>query len=161
MKNLKKALCLAIVAIAFSSCASIFTKSSYPVAIDSTPQGATITVTNKKGKDVFIGETPAIIKLKSSAGFFSKAEYTVRISLPGYQEHVATIGADIEGWYFANILLGGLIGMLIVDPATGAMWTLDTEQVKVKLKPTETSSLQILDINDISEDMKKHLVKIN
>jgi hypothetical protein len=32
--------------------------------------------------------------------------------------------ADIDGWYFGNLLFGGLIGILIVDPATGAMWKL-------------------------------------
>ena len=29
----------------------------------------------------------------------------------------------MNGWYLGNIIFGGLIGALIVDPATGAMWT--------------------------------------
>lgn len=55
--------------------------------------------------------------------------------------------------------------MLIVDPATGgAMWSLDTEEINATMKPnstTETPTLQILDIKDIPEDMRKSLVKIN
>lgn len=31
----------------------------------------------------------------------------------------------MDGWYIGNLLFGGLIGMLIVDPATGAMYKLD------------------------------------
>jgi hypothetical protein len=30
----------------------------------------------------------------------------------------------MDGWYIGNILFGGVIGFLIVDPATGAMWKL-------------------------------------
>lgn len=162
MKIFSKILLLLIaVPILFSSCATLFTKSTYPVTINSTPAGAQITVIDKKGKEVFIGESPAVVKLKSSAGFFSKAEYTVRIAYPGYQEYVTTIGADIEGWYFGNILLGGIIGMLIIDPATGAMWTLDTTNINAKLKSTDSSSLQILDIKDISDDMKDKLIRVN
>ncbi len=161
MKITKKIALLLVAPFMLSSCATLFTKSTYPVTINSTPAGAEITVIDKKGKEVFVGESPAVVKLKSSAGFFSKAEYTVRIAYPGYQEYITTIGADIEGWYFGNILLGGLIGMLIVDPATGAMWTLDTSNINAKLKSTETSSLQILDIKDISDDMKDKLVRVN
>lgn len=148
----------------FSSCASIFTKSTYPLTINSNPSGADITITNKKGKVVYQGQSPAIVKLKSSAGYMSKAEYVVKLSTSGHDDYMVTVGADIEGWYFANILLGGLIGMLIVDPATGAMWSLDTEEINAIMKPkvsAETPTLQILNINDIPEDMKKSLMKIN
>jgi len=30
----------------------------------------------------------------------------------------------MSGWYWGNILIGGLIGMLVVDPLTGAMYKL-------------------------------------
>lgn len=161
MKITKKIALLLVAPFMLSSCATLFTKSTYPVTINSTPAGAEITVIDKKGKEVFVGESPAVVKLKSSAGFFSKAEYTVRIAYPGYQEYVTTIGADIEGWYFGNILFPWLLGFLVIDPATGAMWTLDTSNINAKLKSTETSSLQILDIKDISDDMKDKLVRVN
>ena len=157
---MKAALLLTIIPILFSGCASMFTKSTYPVTVNSTPAGADVVITDKKGKEVFVGETPAVVKLKSSAGFFSKAEYTVKISSPGHQDFITTIGADIEGWYFANILLGGIIGMLIVDPATGAMWSLDTSNINAKLKSTD-ATLQILDIKDVSDEMKSQMVRIN
>lgn len=154
-----------IASFLFSSCASIFTKSTYPVIINSDPADADITITTSKGKLVYEGSTPAVVKLKSSTGYFAKAEYLVTISLQGYKDQTVSIGSNIEGWYFGNILFGGIIGMLIVDPVTGAMWTLDTEEINVKLKPLggnqEEASLQIVNINDVDEDLKDKLVRIN
>ncbi len=107
----KKLISLTVVLLAavflLPGCASMFTKSTYPLTINSNPPGADITITNKKGKTVYQGQSPAIVKLKSSAGYMSKAEYVVKLSTPGYDDYLVTIGADIEGWYFANILLGG------------------------------------------------------
>lgn len=165
-KRYSKIILAAVIApILFSSCASIFTKSTYPVSINTTPADATVTITDKKGNEVFVGQTPTVVKLKSSAGFFSKAEYQIKLSLNGYEEKVMTITSSIEGWYFANILLGGIIGMLIVDPATGAMWSLDTENISTTLKPksnnSDTASLEILNINDIPESLRDQLVRIN
>ena len=65
---------------------------------------------------MYAGSTPTTLKLKSSSGFFSKAEYYLNFSLPGYDEKTVTVSSSIEGWYWGNILLGGLLGMLIIDP---------------------------------------------
>ncbi|WP_174263189.1 CsgG/HfaB family protein [Citrifermentans bemidjiense] len=41
----------------------------------------------------------------------------------------------MNGWYWGNIVFGGVIGLLIVDPATGAMWKMD-DTLMVPLSPT-------------------------
>jgi hypothetical protein len=147
-----------------SSCATIFGKSSYPVSINSNPSGATVSITDKKSKEVYRGQTPATVTLKSGAGFFSKAEYQVKISSPGYAEQIIPVNFKLNGWYFGNLLIGGVLGMLIIDPATGAMWKLDTDPISVQLRKTtafsNTPSLKIVDINSVSQDMKEHLVRI-
>jgi hypothetical protein len=52
--------------------------------------------------------------------------------------------------------------MLIVDPATGAMYKLNNEGISENLNKTSTtSSLNILDKNKIPDEWLKHLVKIN
>ena len=61
--------------LALGSCASIVSKSRYPVAISSVPVGANITITDKHGKEVFSGVAPTAVTLKSGAGYFSKASY--------------------------------------------------------------------------------------
>jgi len=110
-----------------SSCASIVSKGSYPVSINSAPSEAKILIKDKKGIEVFSGQTPATIKLRAGSGFFGKARYQVTFSKSGYDTKTVPVEFKLDGWYFGNILLGGLIGMLIVDPATGAMYKLETE----------------------------------
>jgi hypothetical protein len=164
----KTVLSLTMLAIAapllFSSCATIFGKSSYPVSINSNPAGATVSITDKKGKEVYKGASPATVTLKSGAGFFSKAEYQVKISSTGFAEQVIPVNYKLNGWYFGNLLIGGVIGMLIVDPATGAMWKLDTPPINVTLNKstasTEMPTLKIVDIASISQNLKDKLVRV-
>ena len=106
--------------------------------------------------NVYEGLSPSIVKLDASSGFFSKASYLVKFEKEGYQLKTCQITSKIDGWYFGNILLGGLIGMLIVDPATGAMYKLDTDAVDVSLMPERTVS--IIDIQSLPDEMKNHLV---
>jgi hypothetical protein len=162
-KKFLKTIALFLAAIfLLSSCASIVSKSSYPLSINSTPSNATISITDKKGQEIFLGNTPAVVKLKAGSGFFSKAEYQVRFSSPGYDDKVVPVLFDLDGWYFGNILLGGIIGMLIVDPATGAMWKIDTEYLNETLNSSSTEAqMNIMDVNDIPENWKTHLVQIN
>ena len=83
--------------------------------------------------------------------------------MDGYESKKINVECKINGWYFGNILIGGLIGFLIVDPASGAMFRLDSDGISESLiKSSNTSaSLKILDKNQIPENWKKHLVKIN
>ena len=161
-----KALHLFVAILVFSSCASIVSKSNWPISIDSKPSGANVSIVNKKGVEVYNGRTPAALKLKSGSGFFSKESYTVSFSMNGYESKKVNLECKLNGWYFGNILLGGIIGMLIVDPATGAMYKLDSEFVDVNLAQNNSttkaeSTLKILDRNNIPQQWKSHLVEIN
>lgn len=64
----------------------------------------------------------------------------MRFSSPGYDEKIVPITFKIDGWYFGNILIGGVLGMLIVDPATGAMWKIETEFLDETLSRTGSSN---------------------
>ncbi len=108
-----------------SGCASIISKSDYPVSFNSAPSGAQVTIKDAKaGRVIYKGKTPCIVTLKAKHGFFSPAQYDVCFNLPGYNTKLVTLDATLDGWYIGNIIFGGLIGFLIVDPATGAMWKL-------------------------------------
>lgn len=148
----------------FSSCASIVSKSTYPLSINSSPSNAKVSITDKKGKEIYLGNTPATVKLKAGAGFFSKAEYQVKFSSPGYDDKIVPITFKLDGWYFGNLLLGGLLGMLIIDPATGAMWKIETEFLNETLSKSTASidpEMKIMNINEIPENWKTHLVRVN
>ncbi|MDA1343699.1 MAG: hypothetical protein O2966_07555 [Proteobacteria bacterium] len=62
--------------------------------------------------------------MASGAGYFDGDKYTLSFKKEGFQEKIATLDTEVNGWYFGNILFGGIIGMLIVDPSTGAMFKL-------------------------------------
>lgn len=162
--DFKLYLFLMIIPTIIISCATILGKSSYPVSINTNPNGATISITDKKGKEVYKGQSPSTVTLKSGGGFFVKAEYQVKISANGYNEMIVPVNYKLNGWYFGNLLLGGVIGMLIVDPATGAMWKLDTPPISVTLsRPTAMSAptLKILSVDEVSNAVKENMVRIN
>lgn len=159
-----KCLCAFVALLLFFGCASIVSKVTYPIMINSTPTNAKISITDKKGKEIFLGNTPALVKLKAGSGYFSKAEYQVKFSSLGYEDKIVPITFNLDGWYFGNIFFGGLIGMLIVDPATGAMWKLETEFLNESLNPlliTSIPEVQIININEIPKEWKEHLVQMS
>ena len=57
----------------------------------------------------------------------------------------------------ANVIFGGLIGWLIIDPATGAMWTLEDEVVNVAFGDDEVgqtqNALHIASIDDVPSSL--------
>lgn len=165
MKNVT-AVALSGLLLFATSCATIVSKSSYPVTINSAPSEAKIVIKDKKGIEVFKGQTPATLKLNAGSGFFSKAHYQVEFSKKGYETMMLPINFKLDGWYFGNILFGGFIGFLIIDPATGAMWKLDTEFINATLIQSESAStiekkeMKIYSLNEIPAEWKKHLVKI-
>lgn len=57
--------------------------------------------------------------------------------LPGHANAEVKPDSSLSGWYFGNMILGGLIGMLIVDPLTGAMYNLTPEKIEQPLSATE------------------------
>jgi len=110
-----------------TGCASIVSKSDWPVTVGSNPPGASVKITDEDGKVVQSGITPLTMTLSAKEGFFAKADYDIEATLPGYATTHARMSARINPWYWGNIIFGGLIGWLIVDPATGAMWKLRDE----------------------------------
>ncbi|WP_321436341.1 hypothetical protein [uncultured Bacteroides sp.] len=84
--------------------------------------------------------------------------------MEGYETKSIPVKCNLNGWYFGNLIFGGLIGILIVDPATGAMYRLEREFVNETLEKKDgqtQASLEIKDIKEIPASMIQHLVKIN
>lgn len=115
---------LVLTASAVTGCASIVSDSKYPVSISSSPSGAAYEIVNEKGVSVHSGVTPDQVTLRAGAGYFDGELYKVTFRKDGYASNTQTLNSGIDGWYWGNIVFGGLIGMLIVDPLTGAMYTL-------------------------------------
>ena len=91
--------------------------------------------------------------------------YKLIFKKDGYDEKTVEIQSTIDGWYFGNILFGGLLGMLIVDPATGAMFKLPEKadgQLEEQLaENTSDASLTIALLDTIPEDDRDELIPLN
>lgn len=141
MKHLKIAAALAA-AMTMTGCATIVGDKEQSIAINSTPSQAKVLITDETSREVYAGETPTTVQLRKSDGsYFGGKTYTVHISKDGYQERTMSINSTPNGWYIGgNLVFGGLIGWLIVDPLTGAMYNLSPDQINSTLGETVVSS---------------------
>jgi len=108
---------LITIQLLFESCATIISGSKQEILFSSNPPVAQIYVNN-----TLIGNTPMVYPLKRNS------VYMVKIALEGYHDEEIKIKRGFNGWTLGNILLGGVIG-IIVDVATGAVYTLKPDQL--------------------------------
>lgn len=113
--------CSLVSTLLLSSCATIISGSKQNVSFTSEPSSAKIFI-----DEVEVGQTPFELKLER------KSEHEVMIKLDGYQTYQTTLTKKFNAWYFGNILIGGLIG-LIVDPITGAIYNLSPKEINAKM----------------------------
>lgn len=136
MKKLFYLFFCGIVTAILASCATVMRENSQTIPIKANLEKVDIKILDKHGQSVFEGQTPTTINLKTAAGgYFDPQKYTVIASKDGYKTQTTIIDWHVSGWYYAgNILIGGLIGYLIIDPLTGDMYYLD-EEVNLNLYP--------------------------
>ncbi|MBR6611544.1 MAG: hypothetical protein IKK93_04790 [Campylobacter sp.] len=144
-----------------SGCATIFGQGGYDhFDITSDPNEAKIIITDLTTNKVVIDtKTPLEIDLKKYNGYFSGKSYKVLVSKEGYKDIEFTIDSRANGIYLAgNLVFGGLIGWLVVDPLTGAMWTLDIS--KNPNIENKSNNVSIKLISDLTDDQKQNLKPI-
>ena len=155
-------LLVALLGLSISGCASIVAGGDQKIGIQSDPSEATIRILDADGTTVFNSQTPATAVLKKGNGFFKGANYRISIEKQGYKTQEVVLTSSLNaGWYLlGNFLLGGIIGWLIVDPMTGAMWSLSPEKVNAQMAK-ETSwlgqkdGLMIVLLKDVPDDVRK------
>ena len=120
-------------ALSLTGCATIVAKSSQTITISSVPDAASVRIANAAGSGVHTGTTPLTVTLRKGRGYFKPEHYRVQITKDGFQPREIAVDGRVNGWYIGNIIFGGLIGMLAVDPSTGAMYTLQPKNVDATL----------------------------
>lgn len=146
-------------------CATIVAGPTDDISISSEPSGASIAIVDEEQAQVYSGVTPATVTLDKGAGFFQGKTYEVTIAKDGYAPQTVALETSLSGWYLAgNIVFGGLIGWLILDPATGAMWTIDPEKVEATLA-TQTSdngsrTLVVTLLEDLPDNLRDKMVRL-
>ena len=139
-----KKLVILSVLISISGCASIVSDSRYPVQVNSAPVGVSFEVKNEDNRVVASGVTPTNIMLKSGAGYFNGEEYTFTFTSDCNSTRQQILDSELDGWYFGNILFGGLIGLFVVDPLTGAMFKLPETLLSKALLPNAIFPLPVV-----------------
>lgn len=156
-----------IMALMLSSCATIMSENEYSVSIQSEPSGAEYAIVNRAGATIKQGITPDKVSLKSSAGFFKGEKYKITFSKAGYATQVYELKSTVSGWYIGgNLVFGGFLGWLVIDPATGKMFNLP-EVAAVKLVPNggfaddNRHALRVKTLDQLSDEEIMNLQPIN
>lgn len=153
--------------ILFSSCATLLSKSSYPIKIDSNPDNLKFEVFARDGYKVASGKTPQIVNLRSSAGYFKPENYSVVFySLENQEVSRLPINFHVDGWYIGGNLVwlwAMPITYLIIDPLTGSMWTPDQKYILANIdKSTSSVDVPVLKVltMDQFEGEKSSLIPV-
>ena len=169
--NLTRTVCvttLTALVLAGTGCASIVHGGPRTVTVSTVPAGAKATLVKvTTGETISVNTTPFTVALAPKAGFFKGQDYNLKLELPGYTTTEVTLQSKLSGWYWGNIVFGGLIGMLIVDPATGSMWNLSPDKITMPLTAHQASLIKngdgfvVMLVSQMSETEKASMVRIN
>lgn len=154
--------------LTMTGCATIIKGSTQTIAFKTTPDNANIQIKNRAGTSILDQQTPATITLKKGSGYFKPETYQVTFSKSGYQTRTVEVKGTLDKWYFGNFVFGGVIGLLAVDPVTGAMYKLAPtdaqlvlERNNVKGHKKNESTLVIVLTENLSNRMISDATKIN
>jgi hypothetical protein len=156
MLKIKNRICLAktlliFLIVIYSGCASIIKGGgAQAIQFKSSPTNSICEIRDFNTDNVLSRiTTPSIVPLEKSRGYFKSAKYRVTCSLEGRNSQEAIIEGYANGWYIGgNIIFGGLLGYLVVDPATGAMWSLQPVLVSVDFDDPSKSILKRQVVSD-------------
>lgn len=114
-----------------SSCATLFTKSRQEIQFKGVP--GTVVIDKKKNQPIAeIGSNGfARAEVRKQLG---KKE--LRATRDGYQPADYALETKMQGWFWGNLIFGGIPGMAI-DAATGKMKKYKTDVLDVTLMPLE------------------------
>lgn len=151
-----------------SGCASIVHGGSRTVTVNSQPAGAKVSILKADSGDaVHSGATPLTVSLDPRRGYFKGQSYLVRMELEGYQTEEITLRPQLSGWYIGNVVFGGLIGLVVVDPLTGSMWNLSPDKLDRPLTASQSELLRtgngflVSLLADTSAAERTQMVRIN
>jgi len=125
MKNKVVYYCYILFLIFTLGCAAIMEGTQQQINIQTTPNEAKVELL-KDGATYATSNTPCTLMLHKGG------IQSLKFTKDGYQPMIFPLSDHVEGWFWANCLLGGIIGMAI-DAGTGAMWEYEPAFVNVSL----------------------------
>lgn len=133
--------------VAFAGgCATIVSGTTQEVSFQSNPEDAKVSVGGR-----VIGKTPVTLQMKKKAGqplIFEKE---------GYKTLTMQLDTRMNGWFWGNILIGGLLGST-TDGVSGAVYEYSPSQYMVSLEAADSSNLGGRVTNSRAEKAKEFIV---
>jgi hypothetical protein len=137
------------------------------VAVASTPPGATVSIYDRSNTLVQTNTTPFVAQLPTKYGYFKGQQYRLVFQMPAHQDAEVQLKSTLSGWYFANVVFGGVIGLLIVDPLTGAMYNLAPDKIEQPLSASQAQVIRsgkgvmVVLASQATEHERQEMVRVN
>lgn len=123
--------------LSLTGCASIVSGRTQEVTFKSVPDGATVVINGKE-----MGKTPFTTALDR------KSDQTIIFQKDGYKSETMPLATTMNGWFFGNIVLGGLVGST-TDLVTGAAIEYSPTMYQITLAPTASISSAVQQDADV------------
>ena len=152
---------------ALSGCASIVHGGPRNIPVASTPAGAKVSIYDRSNTLVMTNTTPFVAPLDPKFSYFKGQTYRMVFELAGYAPAEIKLDSSLSGWYWGNLVFGGLIGMLIVDPLTGAMYNLAPEKIEQSLSASQAELIRsgkgvlVILASQTTQQERANMVRVN
>ena len=107
-----------------SGCATIMAGGPDHVPVSTNPPGATVFVDNMP-----VGTTPMMVTLNRQ-----QSSGVIRLEMAGFAPVTVVRTKGINGWFWANLCFGGIIG-IVVDLVTGDVKSFDDSPIALGMTP--------------------------
>ena len=132
--------CILVAAVGATGCASIVSNKQ-KLTFNSEPGEATVSVAGKA-----IGKTPL------TADVDRAKETQLTIEKEGYKPFSTQLSTTLNGWFWGNILIGGLLGST-TDAASGSMYEYSPSQYFITLTPDKPFGMESNRPRDVKQLM--------
>lgn len=139
MRSGLAALVVAVTLMFTSGCASVMASGPRKIPIASQPAGAKVSIYNRSNELVTVQTTPFVAQLSPRHRYFRGQRYRIVFEMEGYETAEAQLNPRVGPWYLGNLLVGPA-GFLIIDPATGAMFRLEPDELDQVLTPLPSTT---------------------
>jgi len=124
-----------VMAFVITGCASIVAGGPSVLNVNTVPKDVKVTIVGLGNGETLSQNTPCIFTLNKNS------DYKVTLEYQGYKSEEMVIRRGINGWFWGNILFGGIVGM-VIDGVTQNMWDHNLHALNIEMqKISETGVL--------------------
>lgn len=157
----KNVVSLGVGALLLAGCGTLNLKEkAEEFQIRSVPSNAVVQIIDtKEQKIIASGKTPYRVSLPKRQGYFEGKDYQIRFIKDGFMTKNVDVKSEFSGHYgLGNLVSTGPIGWFLVDPGSGAMWTLVPQDMSGIF--IDERFLEVHLIDDNSKNIKRLMRKM-